>query len=1168
MTLPRIGNEKAPILIVLDPVVGNPYASKPLSGNDVEWFKPRIQKYCKIDKDKFQFISACRPVSMEEWTSDRKISEVLKEDEDEFVKTVNSIKPKIIVAMGAKAVKQCVGRSVKITKVRGTILDNSKHFSDTEILALTSPFYARKHPEGENLFCADLETLGRIVKSGYDSSSVKARTTITSEWCFDIQHLLDNPPKLVSLDCETTGLVAYEKSTRLLSVQLTYEAGKSLVIPIDYDSQDIRHHNYIKFPKPYPVYRKHILAQLKKLLENPYVKIIGQNIKFDWLILFYKAGIVANGIVGDTQLLCHLLNENMVTFNIDDLIRVYVPELAGFNDILNKDTEHLAKTRMDLFTPEKFLTYSGNDTAATYALYTRVLPLVKKDKKLYACYKHTVMRAVRAFCHVEINGFPVDVNALKEFEKELKVIQRKEKKWLLNQIPQSIKNKWKDSGVGLKPDRAAILLDYLYLHKDGLRLPVIVKTKTGQPSVSTKQVMPYYVADYPFVARLVDYVKNQKMLSTYVKGFYKYIVDGLIRPTFNFHKTVTGRSSCIHADTPIPTNRGIVRVADIKIGDLVLTHKNRLRMVVRKYIKPVQDMYDVTLSNRQTIRCTEEHRFLTSTGTWESLRNVCIKAALGRYPTAAENSLPLHRILADFDAGGKRNGVDYRYSDENSSRGFGARPVQDLQDCKVLCLEARKQEPDAWQKTSQSQTESISRGWTWILDDSSGSKAILCSSRCDGTGDWSAPFTATRNDGRASHRRKSKEQQFGQFGVGYAPRAQGDSCSAARILQTVAITQVHHCGSYPVYDFEVEDDHSYAACGVFNHNSEHPNGQNFPKRGKMAKLFRRIFRAPKGWLYGQNDLSQAELRIAAMMSNDTAMKRVYQEGGDIHASTAAGVMGITLEQFKALDDKIKSLKRFQAKAVNFGFLYGMWWKKFRQYAKTDYGIDFSEEEAQSIREQFFKTYPSLETWHRAVEDFVMEHGYVRAYNGRIRHLPMVHSPDESVRKQAIRQAINSPVQSFASDLGLMAIGILVPLIKKNGYDKFLKICGFIHDSIVYLVKEEHAAFAARLIKRVMENIPLQTWFGFKPSVPIIADVEIGETLADTYEFKPQHYSKESGNKSFEDMKKALLGKDYVPPVRKISRPKPLVKSKPPGYTRVLPKNHAAQEPRRGKSTSR
>lgn len=96
--------------------------------------------------------------------------------------------------------------------------------------------------------------------------------------------------------------------------------------------------------------------------------------------------------------------------------------------------------------------------------------------------------------------------------------------------------------------------------------------------------------------------------------------------------------------------------------------------------------------------------------------------------------------------------------------------------------------------------------------------------------------------------------------------------------------------------------------------SADPNAQNFPKRGPLAKAYRKIFIPTDGYVFVECDLSQAELRIAAWMANDAAMLKVYRDGGDIHAATAAAVMGITLEQFDALPSEVKKAKRQQAKA--------------------------------------------------------------------------------------------------------------------------------------------------------------------------------------------------------------------------------------------------------------
>jgi uracil-DNA glycosylase family 4 len=274
-----------------------------------------------------------------------------------------------------------------------------------------------------------------------------------------------------------------------------------------------------------------------------------------------------------------------------------------------------------------------------------------------------------------------------------------------------------------------------------------------------------------------------------------------------------------------------------------------------------------------------------------------------------------------------------------------------------------------------------------------------------------------------------------------------------------------------------------------------PNSQNYPKRGKQAKAYRKIFVPPPGYVLLEADLSQAELRIAADMSNDMTMLNIYRNNGDIHRTTATVVMGVSMEEFLRLPPEEQSLARFKAKAVNFGFLYGMWWRKFIVYAKTQYGVEFTEEEAKRIREGFFELYCSLPHWHEAMVRLCRQYGFVRSYSGKVRHLPMIWSEDESISREAGRQAINSPVQNFASDLGVMAMSRITNEVNPE----YLQVTGFVHDALYAYVPEKYVEWGAKTLKHYMETNPLEEWFGLKLKLPIVADVGFGWNGGETYE---------------------------------------------------------------------
>lgn len=99
--------------------------------------------------------------------------------------------------------------------------------------------------------------------------------------------------------------------------------------------------------------------------------------------------------------------------------------------------------------------------------------------------------------------------------------------------------------------------------------------------------------------------------------------------------------------------------------------------------------------------------------------------------------------------------------------------------------------------------------------------------------------------------------------------------------------------------------------------SQNPNGQNFPKRGKLAKQYRKIFAAPEGYAMLEVDFSQIELRIVAIMAQEPTMLKAYRDGADIHAITASKVMGLTFEEFNKLPKEERDLQRFRAKAARF-----------------------------------------------------------------------------------------------------------------------------------------------------------------------------------------------------------------------------------------------------------
>ena len=255
---------------------------------------------------------------------------------------------------------------------------------------------------------------------------------------------------------------------------------------------------------------------------------------------------------------------------------------------------------------------------------------------------------------------------------------------------------------------------------------------------------------------------------------------------------------------------------------------------------------------------------------------------------------------------------------------------------------------------------------------------------------------------------------------------------------------------------------------------QNPNLQQGPRN----KDVRGLFVAPKGRVFFEADYSQLELRIAADYANDKTMLEIYRTGGDIHTETARLMTG-GREPTKE--------ERSKAKAVNFGFLYGMLAKKFVSYAYNSYNTVFTNAEAEQFRALFFAKYSRLLPWHKEMEEMCEALGGVANRFGRFRKLPNIYSQQKFERLSAVRRAINTPVQGTGSDLLISAAAQLMKEHSKNG----LTIVGTVHDSILGEFWAEDEEWMVAEIKRIMAHPAIMDEFGVTLKVPLEADVGIG-----------------------------------------------------------------------------
>lgn len=260
--------------------------------------------------------------------------------------------------------------------------------------------------------------------------------------------------------------------------------------------------------------------------------------------------------------------------------------------------------------------------------------------------------------------------------------------------------------------------------------------------------------------------------------------------------------------------------------------------------------------------------------------------------------------------------------------------------------------------------------------------------------------------------------------------------------------------------------------------SINPNLQNIPTRTELGKKVRCGFIASPGYTLLSVDYSQIELRIVAHMSGDESMLSAFRAGQDIHATTAAAIYGIPLNQ-------VTSQQRRHAKAINFGLMYGM--SPFGLRRTT--GLTLAE--AENFVKAYFNQFPRVKKYLDEIRQIASRQGFVETLLGRRRYFPNLSTATNmNVRNREEREAINAPIQGTAADILKLAMIRLPEALQKSNLNAKLMLQ--VHDELLLECPQEELIETAALVGAVMENaytlsIPLSTeaksgrdWGSLKP----------------------------------------------------------------------------------------
>lgn len=282
-------------------------------------------------------------------------------------------------------------------------------------------------------------------------------------------------------------------------------------------------------------------------------------------------------------------------------------------------------------------------------------------------------------------------------------------------------------------------------------------------------------------------------------------------------------------------------------------------------------------------------------------------------------------------------------------------------------------------------------------------------------------------------------------------------------------------------DGRIHADYNVARVVTGRLSSSNPNLQ------QVSKRLRKVFLPSEGYSLVEVDYSQIEVRLIAFIAQCEPLLDVYREGRDVYVEQAAAIAG-------CLPEDVTGEQRQRAKAVVLGFMYGMGEDGFQTYADETFDVIYSDTEAIAARQAYFDRWKGMAAFHSSQVQRAVRDGQVVSPLGRVRRLPGIHDANPKVAGHAERQAINSPVQSMASDVMQIAFADVLGYLPGSSRVPGVRGIGTVHDSNVLEVpRGDEVRTTARIMHR-MQNVTeiLRDRFGIDLPIPLSVEAEIGD----------------------------------------------------------------------------
>lgn len=1035
--------------------------------------------------------------------------------------------------------------------------------------------------------------------------------------------------KKVIQSCKETGYCCFDYETNaqplymhtftptLLSI--SFQAGSSVQIPLDHFERD-------KYTDGFD-WKKALQMVGKELFQNLKVTKIAWNAKFDDQIN-KKFGIQCKGTLLDGMLAKYILNEEKPN-GLKEMVARYLPGFAGYQKENNLDKMDWDKKPLDLLSKyagmdtdctlrltlffEKKLIDLGmyNILRNLYMPASRLLTEVEANglyldrgfnQQLLAEYEPKIQAArdtiyslprVQKFNKIYIQGkVQAYLDQLQRELDELDPDNPKDKRKISSRetkianiragifITQKEQDLIKPINLNSNKDLPALMYS-----KEGLNLPIIAYTQqnykdTDKPSTAEDTLVELRLRikkpDSPkavFLDKLLELRGLEKMYKTYILGWSEKVQDDdCLHGRFLLHGCVTGDTLLVGKDRDIkiqdicPQEVGVKNVEEENIW--LLSQEGTWEQVTHTINKGLQPTYQITTQRGDILKCTQEHKLLTTRG-WKTVKEIYKKQlwVIG-YDTSyldftkpqmgkASQEVVFREIpnwpgyLASSEGKvfsikmpGGRGILDYNHPHELIPRDWGNKGR--------LRVYLRK---NNHKKYAFSVSHLVWMAFNnapfvpegYVIDHidcnprnnqpsnlqcityADNIKRSYCNTRSSfmrGSRNGITKFT-TLKVGQIKEKGLEGYTQNEIQNIFDISQKQVSGILRGERRKNIFITKIkdyEYLGNQNIYDLSINKYHSYVTrSNYINSNttsgrlsSAEPNMQQIPKTSVDPNIKKQLIAKP-GQLYLVMDFSQAELRIMAHLSKDETYLKAFRENKDPHLAIAAQKYGVPYDEAEKIygdenhpDYKLWKTRRKQAKQIAFGLIYGIQSKLLSvKLSDPKAGLIVTPEEAQQMMDDYFAEHPRIKKFMGSQERLLYKQGYIKSLFGTKRRLPGIYSENNADVAYAIRLAVNFPCQGAASHMTLFGAILNYWDMKRGYFPPMDEVCT-VHDAVYYNTNPKYInLYTIWKLWDTFRNPKTKEYFNFQINdVDMSMDFEIGRTMGEELPFIPGYdYSK-------------------------------------------------------------